>query len=161
MLVVGGGAAGMAAAVSAARQGEDVILLERYGFCGGGAVAGMSGTICGLYTATERRNASPEQLVFGFADEFATALAERGGLAPPVRYGNTHTRVHDPLVWREVADGLLRSAGVKVLFHTTVIGVDVEDGDRVRGSPPTQRRAASGLGRTSSSTPVAMRMSSA
>ncbi|MGP1615144.1 MAG: FAD-dependent oxidoreductase, partial [Pollutimonas bauzanensis] len=49
VLVVGGGAAGVAAAHTAARQGLKVLILERYGFCGGGAVAGMSGTICGLY----------------------------------------------------------------------------------------------------------------
>jgi glycerol-3-phosphate dehydrogenase len=42
VLVVGGGAAGMAAAVTAARQGLRVLLVERYGFCGGGAVAGLS-----------------------------------------------------------------------------------------------------------------------
>ncbi|WP_407522751.1 FAD-dependent oxidoreductase, partial [Methylobacterium oryzisoli] len=47
VLVVGGGAAGVAAAVTAARQGAQVTLLERYGFCGGGAVAGLSGTVCG------------------------------------------------------------------------------------------------------------------
>ena len=39
VLVVGGGAAGLAAACTAARQGLKVILLERYGFCGGAAVA--------------------------------------------------------------------------------------------------------------------------
>ncbi|WP_410824840.1 FAD-dependent oxidoreductase, partial [Methylobacterium oryzisoli] len=48
VLVVGGGAAGVATAVTAARQGARVTLLERYGFCGGGAVAGLSGTVCGM-----------------------------------------------------------------------------------------------------------------
>ena len=50
VLVVGGGAAGVAAAVTAARAGAKVLLLEKYGFCGGAAVAGLSGTVCGLYT---------------------------------------------------------------------------------------------------------------
>ena len=49
VLVVGGGAAGVAAAFTAARAGARVLLLEKYGFCGGAAVAGLSGTICGLY----------------------------------------------------------------------------------------------------------------
>ena len=31
--------------------------------CGGAAVAGMSGTICGLYAATDDTNAPPRQLV--------------------------------------------------------------------------------------------------
>lgn len=131
VVVAGGGAAGVAAAVTAARQGLRVTLVERYGFCGGGAVAGMSGTVCGLYAASENSRA-PEQVVFGFADEFVRLLESRGGLAAPVRYGKTWTRVHDPLVWREAADHLLRDAGVQVLFHSTVTGALVE-GDRVQG----------------------------
>lgn len=44
VLVVGGGAAGLAAACTAARHGLRVTLIERYGFCGGAAVAGLSQT---------------------------------------------------------------------------------------------------------------------
>ena len=132
LLVAGGGAAGVAAAVTAARRGRKVTLVERYGFCGGGAVAGLSGTVCGLYAASGDPQAPPEQVVFGFADEFVRLLESRGGLTPPVRYGKTYTRVHDPLVWREAADHLLREAGVQILFHTTVTGA-LLDGDRVAG----------------------------
>lgn len=132
VLVAGGGAAGVAAAVTAARRGLKVTLVERYGFCGGGAVAGLSGTVCGLYAASADPGAPPEQVVFGFADEFVHLLESRGGLTAPVRYGKTYTRVHDPLVWREAADHVLREAGVQVLFHTTVTGA-LLDGDRVEG----------------------------
>jgi len=130
VLVAGGGAAGVAAAVTAARQGLKVTLVERYGFCGGGAVAGMSGTVCGLYQASNDATAGPRQLVFGFADEFVRLLESRNGLTPPMRYGKTFTRVHDPLVWRDAADHLLRDAGVQVLFHTLIIDILLED-DRV------------------------------
>lgn len=58
--VVGGGAAGVAAAETAARRGRSTLLIERYGFCGGAAVAGMSGTICGMYLSTERDVNRPE-----------------------------------------------------------------------------------------------------
>lgn len=133
VLVIGGGAAGLATAVTAARQGLDVTLVERYGFCGGGAVAGLSGTVCGVYEATDDRSAPPRQVVFGFADEFVRAIEGRGGLADPVPYGKTFTRVHDPLVWRETADGLLTDAGVRVIFHATATGVHME-GDRVEGA---------------------------
>jgi glycine/D-amino acid oxidase-like deaminating enzyme len=132
VVVAGGGAAGVAAAVAAARQGLRVAVVERYGFCGGGAVAGLSGTVCGLYEASDRPGARPEQVVFGFADEFVRLLESRGGVTPPVRYGKTYTRVHDPLVWREAADHLLREAGVQVFFHSTVTDV-LLDGDRVSG----------------------------
>jgi glycine/D-amino acid oxidase-like deaminating enzyme len=133
VLVAGGGAAGVAAAVTAARQGMQVTLVERYGFCGGGAVAGMSGTVCGLYQATNDAAAGPKQVVFGFADEFVRLLESRNGLTPPMRYGKTFTRVHDPLVWRDAADHLLRNAGVRVLFHAMVIDVLLE-GDQVTGA---------------------------
>jgi len=133
VLVVGAGAAGVAAAVTAARQGLKVTLLERYGFCGGGAVAGLSGTICGMYEASDDADAPPNQVVHGFLDEFAANMTERGGLTPPVRYGKTFTRVHDPLVWRETADAMLRAAGVHLLLHTTVTNVLVDGGEKVDG----------------------------
>src|SRR5689334_25224009 len=79
VLVVGGGAAGVAAAVTAARQGMRVTLIERYGFCGGGAVAGMSGTICGMFMASDSPDAPPRQVVHGFVDEFARHMRAVGG----------------------------------------------------------------------------------
>jgi hypothetical protein len=133
LLVVGGGAAGVAAAVTAARHGLDVVLVERYGFCGGGAVAGMSGTICGLYEASESDTAPPRQVVFGFADEFVQAMTARNGVTAPVRYGRTFTHVHDPLKWRETADDMLQASGVRVLLHTFVTDVLMDGGERVAG----------------------------
>jgi glycine/D-amino acid oxidase-like deaminating enzyme len=133
VLVVGGGAAGVAAAVTAAREGLRVTLVERYGFCGGGAVAGLSGTICGLYLADESPARSPEKIVHGFVDEFIAEMESRGGLAPPIRYGLTYTRVHDPMAWRDSADALLRRAGVRVIFHALVTDV-LAEGERVEGA---------------------------
>ena len=133
VLVVGGGAAGLAAACTAARQGLKVILLERYGFCGGAAVAGLSGTICGLYLARPGAAGKPEKIVFGFVDEFIAAMNSRQGLTSPVRYGDTYTLVHEPLAWRETGDELVQLHGVQVIYHATVIGVHMEGGERVEG----------------------------
>lgn len=132
VLVVGGGAAGLAAAVTAARQGVKALLLERYGFCGGAAVAGLSGTVCGMYEASSDPNSKPRKLLHGFIDDFIKVMEARDGLTPPVRYGKTFTRVHDPLVWRETADLLLREAGVHILFHAVVTNV-LTDGERIAG----------------------------
>lgn len=124
--VVGAGAAGVAAATVAAEAGASVLVIEKYGFAGGAAVAGMSGTICGMYLASEG-DAGPEQVVYGFTDRFAGELTARHGLTDPQRYGKTFTSAHDPLVWREAADALLTAAGVRILFHTQVIDVLVEE----------------------------------
>lgn len=133
LVVVGGGAAGVATATVAARGGLRVALIERHGFCGGGAVAGHSGTVCGLYEATETPGNGPVQAVFGFADEFTRALAARGGLGDPVQYGKTWTRVHDPIAWRETADAFLSDAGVTVIYHAVATRVLTDGGERVEG----------------------------
>jgi hypothetical protein len=132
LLVVGGGATGVAAACTAARSGLRVLLVERYGFCGGGAVAGMSGTICGLYEADPEPRV-PRQLVHGFVDEFIAQMEARGGLTPPLLYGKTYTRVHEPLAWRESADALLAQSGVQVLYHALCTEVHC-DGDLIGGA---------------------------
>lgn len=132
VLVVGAGAAGVAAATTAAEAGKSVILVEKYGFAGGAAVAGMSGTICGMYYATANPQ-QPEQVVYGFTERFRAALADSGGLTAPQLYGKTFTSAHDPHVWTEVADAFLENAGVRILYHTAVAGV-VMDGDRYSGA---------------------------
>lgn len=133
VFIAGAGAAGVAAARTAARQGCRVVLAERYGFCGGGAVAGLSGTICGLYEATDDRSAPPNKVVHGFVDEFISLMEEKGGLSEPVQYGKTFTRVHDPLVWREAADALLEHERIQVIYHAMVTEALME-GDRVVGA---------------------------
>ena len=113
-------------------MGKDTWLIEKYGFCGGAAVAGLSGTICGMYMATDEADAQPEQVVFGFTERFRQALENIGGVTPPQLYGKTFTVTHDPLMWREVADDFLEQAGVTTLFHTAVTGV-IMDGDAFKG----------------------------
>ena len=133
VLVVGGGAAGLAAACTVAGHGLRVTLIERYGFCGGAAVAGLSGTICGLYLARPGAVGRPEKVVFGFVDRFIEAMNRRNGLTAPVRYGETWTLVHDPVAWRDSADELLAASGVHVLLHTLVTAAVMDDDKRIAG----------------------------
>lgn len=130
VLVIGGGPAGVAAAVGSARQGEKTMMIERYGFCGGQATAGMSGAICGLFTSG--KNKPIMQLVDGFAGEFYTQLKNRHAITEPFPFGETALAIHDPLVWKEVADDLLIDANVNILFHTLVTDVII-DKDRLIG----------------------------
>jgi hypothetical protein len=133
VVVVGGGAAGVAAAHTISKQNLKVILIEKYGFCGGGAVAGLSGTICGMYEASDKLQNKPKQAVFGFTDEFAKMLEQKGGLTEPIAYGKTFTRVHDPLVWKETADVFLQNRNITTIYHAVVIKALVEGNDKIEG----------------------------
>jgi len=128
VVVVGAGAAGVAAATVLGEAGAQVLVLEKYGFAGGAAVAGMSGTICGMYLASDTHRA-PQQVVHGFTERFAQELRHRGGLTTPQKYGKTFTSAHDPLKWRETADALMTRAGADILFHVDVVGVLKEGAD--------------------------------
>ena len=126
LCIVGGGAAGVGAAVGAARAGvKKILIIERYGFCGGATVAGMSGTICGLWASGTGK---PDFVTTGFSREFHDKLHARGGVADAWPFGKTYLSVHDPLAWKELADDFLLDAGIDVLYHT--LFVDAVVGDR-------------------------------
>src|SRR5881296_3784 len=55
VLVVGGGPAGLGAALGAANAGADVILAERYGFLGGNATAALVMPLMSFHTQTPQR----------------------------------------------------------------------------------------------------------
>jgi FAD-dependent oxidoreductase family protein len=117
VVVVGGGAAGLAAAVSAARAGARTALIERYGFLGGMATAGMVSTICGLYRTAAA--GPPEPLNAGFADDVARRLAAMPGCSEPVRRGRTHVLPYTPFAFACLADELTTSAPSLVVYlHT-------------------------------------------
>lgn len=122
--VVGGGAAGLGAAVGAARCGLNALLIEKYGFCGGATVAGLSGTICGLHSSGD----NPRQIVFGFAGEFHARMKNSGGVCGAVPFGRTMLVPHDSFIWKETADAYLHTEGVEVLFHANLISAYERDG---------------------------------
>lgn len=124
LCVIGGGAAGLAAAVGAARCGMHVLLIEKYGFCGGATVAGASGTICGLFSSEDQ----PRRIVFGFAGEFHDRLASADGTGPCIRFGRTALVPHDTFLWKIVGDAYLKEHGIEILFHTNFIAAFVEEG---------------------------------
>ena len=126
VLVVGGGAAGVAAAVAAGRAGAKVVLLERYGFLGGLATAAQVGTICGLYLRdTAHSVAAP--VAGGFAKEYSERL-ERAAGASRMRLDNgLWVLPYPPPVFASVADALVRECeNVSVILHATVAEAQAE-----------------------------------
>src|SRR6187399_632833 len=77
VVVLGGGPAGMAAAVAAARSGRKTLLVERYGFLGGmGTAAGVT-NFCGLHANVF---GEMHRIVQGIASELLDRIDRLGGL---------------------------------------------------------------------------------
>ena len=127
VVVVGGGAAGLAAAVAAAGQGARTALVERYGFLGGMATAGMVSTICGLYQTSP--GGTPEPLNEGFAATFARRLSALPGCDKPVRRGRTFVLPYTPFAFACLADELVTSAsGLDLYLHAYLVDVTTAAG---------------------------------
>ena len=121
VIVLGGGPAGIAAAVSAARAGRSTLLVERYGFLGGmGTAAGVT-NFCGLHANV---HGEIRQVVHGVADDLLARIDRLGGLnAPHTVFGKTSAQAYDTAAYKIAADDLLLSSGAKLLFHALAVGV--------------------------------------
>lgn len=125
VIVLGAGSAGLAAAVSAARQGARVILLERHGFAGGMGTASLVHTFCGLYLMGE---GEPVLANPGFPAEMAERMLRATGAAGPVRMGRVWVLMQHPVEFVRIADELLKESGVEVLFHAEALAAE-RDGE--------------------------------
>jgi hypothetical protein len=127
VLVLGGGPAGIAAAVAAARAGAVTMLIERYGFLGGAGTASMVSNFCGLFAHDATGGVS--QVTHGIADEILARLAARDALAKPMssRRFPVTTQAYDIAAFKIVLDEVLAEAGVRVMFHTIGVGVLTAD----------------------------------
>jgi len=118
VLVCGGGFAGVAAAVCAARQGVRVLLLERYGFLGGLVTGGLVITTPPLDNGINR--------------EIAERLRKQQVYAPLQKPGAEMIalKMHaiDPEVVKHELVEMLRHARVELLLHTLIVGSLMEEG---------------------------------
>lgn len=75
IIVVGGGAAGLAAAIGAKKAGASCLLIERNGSFGGEATNSNVASYCGFFTRGQKE---PQQIVRGIGDEVLQELKEMG-----------------------------------------------------------------------------------
>jgi hypothetical protein len=124
VVVLGGGPAGIAAALAAARAGCSTILVERYGFLGGAGTASMVSNFCGLFAV---RGGTVVRVARGIADDVLDALAAREALGEETisRHFPVATQAYDIAAFKCVLDDLLIAAGVRLLFHTVAVGAIV------------------------------------
>ena len=159
VLVVGGGAAGMSAAIAAARQGADVVLVERYGYLGGLASGGLivllltlddgdghqiiAGQCQELVERLEARGACfyPPQEEWGNYDEALVEKYRRWGLV----WGSGPHRVrysvaYDPEEFKFVANTWVGEAKVRLMYHRWASDVVLRRRRASRTSSSRRRR---------------------
>jgi hypothetical protein len=127
--VLGGGPAGIAAAVAAARAGRRTLLIERYGFLGGmGTAAGVT-NFCGLHANV---HGEMRRVVQGVASDLLARIDRIGGLnAPHLVLGKIFAQAYDTAAYKIAADDLLAAHKVDILFHALGAGVAMHDPRRI------------------------------
>jgi hypothetical protein len=143
VLVVGGGPAGLGAAVGAADAGARVVLAERYGFLGGNATAALVMPLMSFHTQhhqPERRGVTTllptdhgpgDPVVAGVLARLLERLVKAGGAIPP-SLATGYVVPFDPEWFKLAALDLLDEAGVQFLFHAFASGV--LGGSKVEGA---------------------------
>jgi ribulose 1,5-bisphosphate synthetase/thiazole synthase len=122
-IIIGGGAAGIAAAITAAKNGADTLLVESESAIGGDLFSGMP--LLGAYTTLG------ECCVHGVLDEITDACKafDPGGYIGPVcDWRTVYGLCLDPEILRLTIAHLLKKYNVRLLLNSTVIGVDVVQG---------------------------------
>src|SRR5579862_1502850 len=129
VVVLGGGPAGITAAVAAARAGRRTLLIERYGFLGGmGTAAGVT-NFCGLHANVF---GEMHRVVQGVASDLLERIDRLGGLnAPHLILGKIFAQAYDTAAYKIAADDLLAHHKVDILFHALGAGVAMHDDKRI------------------------------
>lgn len=128
VLVVGGGPAGFAAAVSAGRAGAKTCLVERYGYFGGLWTGGL---VLLVISTHAKENGQRVKVMRGIGDELVERISKIGGAInhEPEKFNPTT----DAEATKYMMDEMIRECGAKVYLHSWVADVIMEGG-AVRGA---------------------------
>lgn len=126
VIVAGGGPGGIPAAVAAARAGAKTLLIERYGYLGGMATAGLIAVILGT-----RASGTDEPMIGGIAEKLCRRMAELDG-APDYDEAVMRGGIpFHPEAFKLAADEIVLSSNAELRLHSWVSDAVVENG-RIR-----------------------------
>lgn len=124
ILVLGGGAAGVCAAISAARGGRKVLLVESQGCLGGSRTATGVDTFYGFYTPKRQ-----ERIVGGIPWELAGQLTQaKASFERTNTYGAGTGITYDVEMLKVVYEQAVLASGAELLYHTYASEVHVSEG---------------------------------
>ncbi len=137
VMVAGGGMAGIAAAIAAARSGARTLLVERAGWLGGIGITGATGLHSFFNIFDAHPGAERTRVVAGIGQELVDRVERLGGGVGHVRMQRGGAFVSmltpvEPETFKVAAATMCIEAGVKLLLHTVVEGARVTDG-RIEG----------------------------
>jgi len=101
VIVAGGGSAGLAAALSAAREGARTLLIERHGQLGGAGSNALVHTFCGLFHPDVSQG--PHWLNPGIPTEIGQRLLDLHPGAAPELMGRVYVLRHEPAALAKLA----------------------------------------------------------
>lgn len=125
-MIIGGGSAGVAAAVSAAKSGKSVVLIDSHRYLGGSATASEVGTICGLFH--QQKTAIASYIVSGFAKDFAEKLKLRSNINPIFNRDGLHYLPYSIEVYKSICEDYLVEYGVTVFLESKIVDIDISNG---------------------------------
>jgi hypothetical protein len=128
VLVVGGGCAGFAAAVSAARAGVKTTIVERYGYFGG---LWTGGIVLIVLATHEKKDNETIQTLRGIGGELLDRHAKVSGCIT-YRDARKVNPTTDPEATKYFMDEMIAESGTSVLLHSWATDV-VMDGNAIRG----------------------------
>ena len=140
LLVIGGGPAGVCAAIAAARQGIQTLIVESGGCLGGMATQGLVAPFMTCFDST-----GEVQVIRGLFEEIVQRMVALGGAIHPSKIratspysawktaGHDHVTPFDAETLKFVLDDMCAQAGVRVLLHARFVS-PIMQGNAIKGA---------------------------